>query len=127
MAFKPDYGLQLMKEGASNKVDHHFYDFKLYSLTVLRCGEYSTMVEIPWKDELYALSLDFNQEQYEKIISKASPDIAEYLQSEIASDAFSPRTIDFEGEITFGVQARLGKLQHGQYESFVPFIAQEIL
>ena len=36
MSFKPDYGLQLMNDGYTEKQIHHFYDFKLYSLTVLR-------------------------------------------------------------------------------------------
>lgn len=127
MSFKPDYGLHLMKKGYTEKQDHHFYDFKLYSLTVLGRGQYSTMVDMPWNGELYALSLDFNQDQYEKIILKAPSQIAIFLKSEIENDPSSARTIDFEGEVTFGVRARLGKLQEGQYESFVPMVAQEIL
>jgi hypothetical protein len=48
-------------------------------------------------------------------------------QLQLATDPFTPRTIEFEGDVIFGVRARLGKMQTVQYESFVPFVAQEIL
>jgi hypothetical protein len=59
MTYKPDFGLRLLREGITPKVDHFFYDFRLYSLTVLGRGQYSTMVEKPYAGELHALSLDF--------------------------------------------------------------------
>jgi len=58
MSYKPDYGLRLMNFGAGREVDHFFYDFHLYSLTVLGRGQYSTMVDLPWESEVCALSLD---------------------------------------------------------------------
>lgn len=125
MSFKPDYGLRLMRDGIS--VDQYFYDFRLYSLSVLGRGQFSTMVEIPHAGELHALSLDFNQKQLEQILSKAPPSLAAFLRAELARDPASPRTIDFEGEISFGVRARPGQLQKVQRESFVPLVAQEIL
>ncbi len=127
MSFKPDYGLRLKNDGVSRDVDQIFFDFRLYSLTVLGCGQYSTGVEIPLVGELHALSLDFNQEQLEQILSKAPPQIAVYLRQEISRDPVTPRRIDFEGEVVFGVRARLGELQAAQRESFVPLVAQEIL
>ena len=114
-----------MRDGIS--VDQYFYDFRLYSLSVLGRGQFSTMVEIPHAGELHALSLDFNQKQLEQILSKAPPSLAAFLRAELARDPASPRTIDFEGEISFGVRARPGQLQKVQRESFVPLVAQEIL
>ena len=66
------------------------------------------MVEIPFADELYALSLDFNQRQLEQILTKASPQITNFIVNELARDPFTPRSIDFDGEVAFGVRARLG-------------------
>ncbi len=77
--------------------------------------------------ELHALSLDFNQEQLDQILSNAPSQIAAYLRQEISRDPVKPRIIDFEGEVVFGVRARLGNLQKGQIESFVPLVALEIL
>ncbi len=127
MSFKPDYGLRLRNDGISREVDQFFYDFRLYSLIVLGRGQYSTGVEMPLVGELHALSFDFNQEQLEQILSKAPPQIAVYLRQELSRDPVTPRTIDFEGEVVFGVRARLGELQRAQRESFVPLVAQEIL
>ena len=126
MSFKPDYGLRLMNTGVGREVDHFFYDFRLYSLTVLGRGQYSTMVHLPCESEICALSLDFNQRQLEQILSKASPELSAFVLSEISRDS-SPRTIDFEGEVAFAVRARLGQPQTAQRESFVPLVAQEIL
>ena len=127
MTFKPDYGLRQMKDGISPHVDQHFYDFRLYSLTVLGRGRFSTMVEMPFAGELHALSLDFNQKQLDDILSKAPPQIAATIRGKLARDPVSPRTIDFDGEVVFGVRARLGQIQKVQHESFVPLVAQEII
>ena len=114
-----------MRDGIS--VDQYFYDFPLFSLTVLDRGQYSTTVELPYEGQLHALSLDFNQEQLGQILSKAPPRLAAFLRAELEHDQDSPRTIDFEGEVSFAVRARLGQLQKVQRESFVPLVAQEIL
>ena len=127
MSYKPDYGLKLLNSGISRDVIQNFYDFRLFSLTVLGRGQYSTMVEMPFDGEWYALSLDFNQKQLDEILLKAEKNVAEFLKNELLRDSESPRTIDFEGEIIFGVTAKLGELQRLSKESFVPFVAQEIM
>jgi hypothetical protein len=127
MGYKPDYGFRLMNDGTSRDVDQYFYDFRLWSLTVLGRGQYSTMVDMPHGGELHALSLDFNQQQLDRILSQAPPQVANFLRKEIARNPSEPRTIDFDGEVVFGVRARLGQLQRVQSESFVPLVAQEIL
>ena len=126
MSFKPDYGLRLKEEGISEDVDLDFYDFHLYSLTLLGNDQFSTMVEIPVDDELHALSLDFTISQLNEILSKATLPLANYLRKELARDSVTLRTIDFEGEVIFGVRARLGELQVVQNERFVPLVAREI-
>lgn len=127
MTFKPDYGLKLFREGCTSKVDHYFYDFRLYSLSVLGRGHYTTMVEKSYDGELHALSLDFNQDQLDQILAKADPQLTTYIQAELGRDPISPRTIDFDGEVAFRVRARLGQIQKVQHETFVPFVAQEII
>lgn len=126
MGFKPDYGLRLLKDGVSSTVDHCFYDFRLYSLAVLSRGRYSTMVELPYGEYVYALSLDFTQSQLEQILAKASQNIRQYITAQLSADPGTPRRIDFDGEVSFGVRARLGTLQQAPKESFVPLVAHEI-
>ncbi len=127
MTFKPDYGLRLVKDGISPNIDQFFYDFRLYSLTVLGRDQYSTMVELPYAGELHALSLDFNKAQLTKILAKASSQLRELINKQLALDPDTPRTIDFNDEVSFGVRARIGQIQTVQKERFVPLVAQEIL
>jgi hypothetical protein len=127
MSLKPDYGLRLLREGISLNVDQYFYDFRLYSFSVLGPSQYSTMVEMPYAGEMHALSLDFDETHLARILSKAPEQLRAYITTQLAADPATPRTIDFDGEITFGVRARLGKLQRVQRESFVPLVAQEIM
>ena len=126
MSFKPDYGLQLTNAGIGREIDQFFHSFRLYSVCVLGHGQYSTMVDFP-SDGKYALSLDFNRQQLEQILAAAPPEIADLLRSELLRDPAACRTIDFPGEVTFAVRARLGTIQTTGRESFVPLIAQEIL
>jgi hypothetical protein len=72
-------------------------------------------------------SLDFNHAQLEQILAKADLHLAAFVRTEIAHDPASPRSIDFEGHVMFGVRARLGQLQTVAKEQFVPLVAQEIL
>jgi hypothetical protein len=127
MGFKPDYGLKLVREGISSAVDLFFYDFNLFHLTILTRSCYSTVVDTPYDGVLHALSLDFDLYQLEQILSKADPREAALLRAELSRDPLSPRSIDLERRVAFGLRARLGSLQKAEKEQFVPLIAQEIL
>jgi hypothetical protein len=126
MGFRPDYGLRLVTEGTSSAVNLQFYNFHLFSLTVVSRSYYSTVVDTPYDGVLHALSLDFNRYQLEQILSKAEPRTAALLRAELSRDSQSPRSIDLERHVVFGVRARLGRLQKAGKEEFVPLIAQEI-
>jgi hypothetical protein len=126
MSYKPDFGIRLLNDGIKQNVNQNFNDFHMFSLTVLGAGEYSTMTEIQFDGQLYALSLDFNKTILKDILYKAPKNISNILKNEISKDPNTLRTIDFEGEVVFGVRARLGELQRAQNESFVPFVAQDI-
>ncbi len=116
-----------MRDGFSQKVAHCFYDFRLFNLYVLGLGKYSAMSDLPYEGVWHALSLDFDQTQLDQILMKTTPQIREYLKAEISRDPETQRRIDFDGEITFGVRARLGQLQKVAREDFVPLVVQEIL
>ncbi len=124
---KPDYGLRLLRDGISPDVDQVFTDFRLGSLTVLGLGQYSTMVEMLHAGKVHALSLDFGQAQLDRILLRGNLELSKFIKAQIDVDPATPRTIDFDGEIFFGVRARLGELQKVEKEVFVPLVAQEIL
>jgi hypothetical protein len=124
---KPDFGLKVIRDGVSREMDFVFYDFVMFSLTVLGAGRYSTMLDRLYDGEWYALSLDFNQRQLETILSHAAPTVAQCVRRELSRDPSSPRSLDFDQEVRFGVRARLGPLQRGQTEDFVPLVCQEVM
>jgi len=126
VTYKPDYGLRLRADGFSREIIHTFYDFRLYSLTVLAPDRFSTMVEYPYEGQLHALSLDFNLDQLKKILLNAPQSVKETISRKLQVDPITPRTIDFEGSVSFRVKARLGEIQANEKESFVPLVALEI-
>jgi hypothetical protein len=124
LKLKPDYGLRLLKDGFSRTADLFFYEFRLYSISVLGIGDYSTMVEHRYEGEMHALSLDFNHTQLEQILVGADPTLAAFIRAELKNPF--PRTIELDGYVRFAVRARLGSLQMGTHEQFIPLVAQEI-
>jgi hypothetical protein len=126
LPYAPDYGLRLLREGISGTVDIFFYDFHLYDVTVLGRGQYSTVVQTPYEGQIHALSLDFDHTHLEQILLKADARLASFLRSELSRDPKSPRSIELGDGVGFGVRARLGKLEIGAREQFVPLLAQEI-
>ena len=84
------------------------------------------MVEQRYEGEMHALSLDFNHAQLEQILVGADPPLAAFIQAELSKELF-PRTIELNGYLSFALRARLGSLQTGANEQFIPLVAQEIL
>ena len=83
MAYKPDYGLKLLQDGITRDVSIHFPQFLLYSITVLDYEKYSSMVEIPYDNQVYAVSIDFNHEQIQDMLKYASKKALQQITSDI--------------------------------------------
>jgi len=127
MTYFPDYGLAQLESGIRPDVDQCFYDFRLYSLTVLGRGQYSTFVQMPLAGTMHALSLDFSQAHLDRILAQAEPRLAAFIRGELKRDPASPRTIEFEGFVSFAVRAQIGPVQVNGKERYAPLVAQEIL
>lgn len=127
MSFKPDYGLRLQRDGLSPEVDITIYGFRLFSLSVLGFGQFSTCAEMKHDGEYHAVSLDFSLDQLLQILETAPVEVLEQLQGELLKDLETPRTIDLAAELTFDVCARLGTVQQNADESYVPLIVHEVL
>ena len=126
MAYKPDYGLKLLQDGISSDVSIHCPQFLLYSITVLDYEKYSSMVEIPYDNQVYAVSIDFNHEQLQDMLKYASKNALQQITENLDSDMFTQRTIDIEEPFMIDITISLGKLQRSQHEEFVPFIVKSV-
>lgn len=124
--YKPDYGLKLLQDGISNDVSIHFPQFVLYSITVLDYEKYSSMVEIPYDNQVYALSIDFNFGQLQEMLKYAPQNAIEQITQALDSDMFTQRTIDIYEPFMVDLTVSLGELQRNQYEEFVPFVIRSI-
>jgi hypothetical protein len=127
VGLKPDFGLRLIKDGVPLSTDHWLYDFHLFSVAILGDGKYSTTVDRLYDGKWHALSLDFDRAQLDEIVAQADPKIAAVVRDELLRDPITVREIVLDGCVTFAVRARLGSLQIGSREQFVPLLAQEIL
>ncbi len=126
MAFKPDYGLYLASIGTTSKVRLHFPGFRLFTLSVLGGGYFSTTNEYPAGEQSYALSVDFNADQLRTILSFADKSTYNYVVEILQKDANSQREIELPTSISFNLTAHLGELQKSVYEEFIPLIADDI-
>lgn len=126
MAFKPDYGLHLASTGITSNVILHFPEFRLFTITVLGGGYFSTTNEYPVADQSYALSVDFNADQLRKIISLADEKTYNYAVEILQKDAYTQREIELPNYIAFNLTAHLGELQKSVYEEFIPLVANSI-
>jgi len=127
MTYLPDYGLRQLEDGLRSDLDQVFHDFRLFSITVLGRGQYSTMVQMPLAGKMHALSLDFSQSHLDRILAQAEPRLAAFIRGELKRDPATPRNIDFEGFVSFAVRAHIGPVQVNGKERYAPLVAQEIL
>jgi hypothetical protein len=126
-SLKPDLGLRLLAEGTASSDDQIFPNLRLYELSILGSGQYSTTLFVFYDGELHALTIDFNQKQLDEILLKASSQIRDQIKAQLAFDSVTVRSFVLDGCVSFGVRAWLGIVQHADLERFVPLIAQEIL
>jgi hypothetical protein len=125
--FKQDYGLFLATQGVTRDVEHFFYDFRLYELSVLGKGQYTTMVDLTVEGEVYAMSLDFDAMVLRKILQRSSDQVRNLVERELVEDPSTPRTIELSQPIQLSVVAKLGVKQTVAKEEFIPLVAQRLL
>lgn len=125
--FKPDYGLFLATQGVTRDIDHFFYDFRLYEISVVSKGQYTTLVNLPAEGQVYAMSLDFDAMILQQILQRSPDQVRDLIERELAEDPTTPRTIELPQPIQVGMVARLGVKQAVAKEKFIPLIAQRLL
>ena len=121
---KPDYGLYLWESGARTDARYTFYDFRLFNISLLEDGQYTTLVVFPVEGQRYALSLDFTRAQLDQLLARVSPEVQSAVRKNLEHSRVGD-CIDLDEAIAFGVTAHLGELQVNGNERYVPFVAQD--
>ena len=123
-----DFGMLLLKmnPNKSKVPEINWSQFTFYNIAVMDPGEYTTTANTMVGNEEYAITVDFDEEIFEKILETMPKANANKLRDMVDKLTNYPAMIRFDGGITVGLKARLGTLQHGSGEDFIPFNAIDV-
>lgn len=102
LEFCPDFGLYMKKLGYTSNITHYFYAIGLPSIIKISDNLYSAFLNIKSDDECYTLSLDFDRNRYNQLLSIIPKDKSVEIQKALYSRPF---------EIDFGNDAPIVNLK----------------
>lgn len=123
--FHPDLGLQCLKQGGKN-TNFSFLPFKIF--TIARIGDklYSTTSNTRLDDTTFAVSIDFSEDIYYKLLKLMPESIANSLKQIFEGEFLEPRMTHLPFPIAVGIEARLGELITDEDEQYIPFVAIKV-
>jgi hypothetical protein len=126
MSFAPDFGLCLMRRGASRDTDILLVPFVLEQISVVSAGLFTTISNFDFLDDTYAVSLDFDTTILEDIKRLCSTKTARLIEKELQNAGAKARTVVLPEPVELAVTARLGEVQSAAYEEFLPLVVQSV-
>ncbi len=119
---KPDLGLELLQSGIGNDVAHFFYSVRFRTIDFLAPNSYSIMLNHVHSGNEYAVSFDFDDDILAFLVAMVPADLREAFGKSIIGKSFP-----FSAELPVDVEAatlecRLGSIQRGAHDSFVPLV-----
>jgi len=122
----PDYGLYLLNHRISRDTEIIFYSIAIKTLTFVDESVFTTMLNKPADDTVYAMSLDFPTRLFGALMHFAPTELKAEAEDAIRRSHGFPFEIIFSEEFSIGLSARIGELQHGRDDDFVPLVVEEI-
>jgi hypothetical protein len=128
-AWAKDFGMYVLKNtrDKSKLPEMYWPQFAFYNLAVLEPGSYTTTANTVAGGEEYAMTVDFDDAIFEKLLDTMPKANADKLRDLVDRIVDYPAMVRFDGGITVGLKARLGTLQHGSGEDFIPFVALDVI
>lgn len=126
MSFAPDFGIRLIRDGASPDLDIHIVPFELDHISIVNDELFTTISNMVFDGEPHAVSLDFGVEALKAIHALCPDEIAQFIADELSENSFEGYTIELPEPVTLAVTARLGELQTAEKEQYVPLIVQSV-
>lgn len=123
---KPDLGLRHLRDGYGRETPIFFYGVHFVDISFVTPGLCSVMFEMPHEGDIYAMSFDFSDKIFRKLLSKLP---SAHQQRFIASinGKRLPFTAPLPVQVTASViECHLGELQRVAKEEFVPFVITRI-
>jgi hypothetical protein len=119
---KPDFGLDLQSRGIGRDVALKFYGVPFRTIDFLAPSSYSTMLEHEHAGTVFAVSFDFGDDVFAVLISKIAPELRNAFGNSIIGKSF-PFSADLPDPVeATTLECRLGSIQTGAHDSFVPLV-----
>jgi len=126
MSFAPDFGLRLVRDGASPEMEIQLIPFELDRISVVDEGLFTTVSGKVFDGETHAVSLDFDGEILKAIKQLCPKKTARLIEDQLQNSFTKGYTLMFPQPIQLAVTARLGEVQKAQYEDFIPLVVQSV-
>ncbi|WP_037027355.1 type I restriction enzyme HsdR N-terminal domain-containing protein [Psychromonas aquimarina] len=125
MEYHPDYGIHMLKLGVTKGFKYIGLAVNINCISKIEDGLYTTTTVIPGDTE-FIVSIDFNEEQLEVLLSMQPKHLAEIVRSGLKRQ---PYYIFLKNDdLKFGVSASLSnKIQENAEEQYVSFVADEFM
>jgi len=107
--------------------EYSFIPFRMYHLVVVSEGSYTTTSNMPWGDEYYAVTLDFDQRILNQLLRLLPDRMSTPLQHAIEHQVKPPTMINLPSPIDIAIDTKLGEPTGNIHENFVPFVVVEML
>jgi hypothetical protein len=102
-----------------------FYAVPLSHITFSAPGLYTSMLNKVHEGTEYAVSFDFSADQKQVLLTKLSPSTRASVSSALQR-ARPGVTVNFAVPVQVDLHCRLGKLERGTSEEFVPLVVEQI-
>jgi hypothetical protein len=126
MSFAPDFGLRLVRDGASPEMDIQLVPFTLDRISVVDKELFTTISNLVFDGEPHAVSLDFDGEILQVIKQLCPPKTARLIENELQNRFTQGHTLMLPRPLALAVTARLGEVQSAQFEDFLPLVVQSV-
>ena len=125
MAFKPDYGMALLRRGCSPGFVVTWMELEVFNIGSVAPGTYCTTLEIENRlagGQICCMTIDMDSERLTELLTIAGPEVARDIVTRLNGET----DIDLENGIRLMLEGELGEPRRGQYETFAPIIAKKI-
>jgi len=123
--YAPDFGVFLRKIGADNNTRFIAPFCKSCFIARVEDDKYTTITSVPGDVEM-AMSLDFNHQQLEELLSFQHEQLASFTRDALKRQPYHVSIDPSKAEFDFGVVASLSdKIEHNAEESYIPFLVTE--
>jgi hypothetical protein len=125
MEFAPDYGRRIITDGWRPDLQLNFYPFVMFRLAFLGVDRFTTSSCTPIDGVNHALSLDFDRARLDDILGLC-PTVSGEVRAWLGSMPRPGSVLQLSTPASFGVEAKLGELQQGKFEQFVPLVVSSV-